>query len=159
MDFQMHVTPPSGQWNLTPGFEPSEDYDSLVMDCCGLLSQTDSRFHVNGFGQSDWPVDVAYDLSAVMEQLPEAVAALRKGENTEIDFYGQGIERLIEFSPQGTQVAVRCTSRLDWTPRPDVEFALRDDVERLLSGLAHSFKVALDRTSPEMAALEPFSSW
>lgn len=114
---------------------------------------------MSGFGQSIWPVDVSYDLSAVMEQLPDAVDMLRQGGHAEIDFYGQGIERLIEFSPQGTQIAVRCTSRLDRMPGPDVEFALRDDVDRLLGGLAHSFKVALVRTSPGMAALEPFSGW
>lgn len=159
MDFQMYVTPPSRQWNPTPEFNLSEEYDSLVMDCCGLLSQTDARFHVSGFGQSSWPVDVSYDLSTVMEQLPDAVDMLRKGGHAEIDFYGQGVERLIEFSPQEAQIAVRCTSRLDWTPGPDVEFAPRDDVDRLLTGLAQSFKVALDRTSPGMAALEPFSGW
>lgn len=44
MDFQMYVTPPSGQWNLTPAFDISEEYDSLVMDCCGLCRRLTPHF-------------------------------------------------------------------------------------------------------------------
>ncbi len=75
----MSLAPPTEQQSLEPDFDLETDYESLVMDTCALLARTDCRFHISGFGQSPWPVDIAYALSSVMEQLPAAVEALGEG--------------------------------------------------------------------------------
>ncbi|MYT26914.1 hypothetical protein GTW69_42750, partial [Streptomyces sp. SID7760] len=90
---RMSLTPPSAELPTDLlDVELSEDYESLAMDACQLLSDTDARFIVSGFGQEEWPVNISYDLSSVIEQLPAAIDALRSGSPAEIDLYGQGIE-------------------------------------------------------------------
>jgi len=42
---------------------------------------------------------VGTDLAIFLEQLPNVLRAVNAGAATEIDFYEQGIERKIEFSP------------------------------------------------------------
>jgi hypothetical protein len=153
---RLSIIPPAGQLHLVPEFDLSADYESLVMNSCELLSESGCRFHAEGFGQSHWPVDVSYDLSSVMEQLPSAIAALKCGERTTIDFYGQGVERSLTFVPAGDGVAIHCSSRTDWEPIPCREWASQRDVLALFADLANDFKSALSRTCPSVAQIRPF---
>ncbi|WP_208031546.1 hypothetical protein [Streptomyces cyanogenus] len=157
--FRMTVSPPTSGAPVTHDLDLAEDYESLVMDACELLAETDCRFHVSGFGQDAWPVDISYDLSSVIEQLPQARTALGRKERALIDFYGQGVERVISFHPVGEQVTMTCTTRTDWIPDPATETASLPDVEDMLAALAHDFRRALDRACPDIAAREPFAQW
>ena len=157
MQFQMAVSPPTSALPVTRDL--AEDYASLVMDACELLGETDCRFLVAGFGQDPWPVDVSYDLSSVIEQLPQARTALRRKELARIDVYGQGVERVVTFDPTGDQITMTCTTRTDWLPDPATERAPLTDVEDMLAALAHDFRRALDRACPAIAAREPFTRW
>jgi hypothetical protein len=53
-----------------------EDYDSLVMDSCDLLSHADCRFIVSGFGQVEWPVS---GIGADFTDVPWYLGALFPG--------------------------------------------------------------------------------
>ncbi|MFG2876016.1 hypothetical protein ACGFYU_13585 [Streptomyces sp. NPDC048337] len=156
----MSLTSPSAQ--LPPDLlevELSDDYESLTMDVCQLLSETDARFVVSGFGQQEWPVNISYDLSSVIEQLPEAIDSLQSGRAAEIDLYGQGIERRLTFVPAGDTTEIRCTSGTAWHPDPDVEVLSRTAALELLTGLAGDFGAALRRAAPELAMRTPFARW
>ncbi|MEN8650054.1 hypothetical protein ABCR94_05265 [Streptomyces sp. 21So2-11] len=155
----MNITPPLERIKSTPDIDPSSDYDSLVMDLCELLSTSDCQFAVGGFGQDCWPVDVSYDLSTVIEQLPDVIDSLRGGGDAEIDFYGQGVERRVSFLPLGDLIAIHCSSGTAWTPTPDSETATMEEVTLLLSGLAHDFKVALELAHPNLSGITPFAAW
>ncbi|MFG2371399.1 hypothetical protein ACGFY9_07970 [Streptomyces sp. NPDC048504] len=155
----MALLPPSRGTSSTPDFELDEDYESLAMDTCQLLAETDCRFHVAGFGQDPWPVDISYDLSAVVEQLPEALASVGDGKPAQIDFYGQGVERLVTFTPHEGQVVIACTTETDWTPEPSTETVSPEEAEAMLAALAHDFRRALDRACPDIAAVQPFAGW
>ncbi|AKJ08600.1 hypothetical protein ABB07_00605 [Streptomyces incarnatus] len=144
---------------MTHDLDLAADYESLVMDACELLGETDCCFHVAGFGQDPWPVDVSYDLSAVIEQLPQVRTSLRRMERAQIDFYGQGVERVVTFGPAGERITMTCTTQTDWIPAPAIETAPLSDVEGMLAGLAHDFRRALDRACPDIAAREPFAQW
>ncbi|MHB9861852.1 hypothetical protein [Streptomyces sp. YIM S03343] len=157
--FRMAVSPPTSDVPVTHDLELAEDYESLVMDACELLAETDCRFHVAGFGQDPWPVDVSYDLSSVIEQLPQACTALRRKERARIDLYGQGIERVIAFDPVAEQITMTCTTQTSWLPDPATETASLSDAEDMLAALAHGFRRALDRACPDIAAREPFARW
>ncbi|MFE9387728.1 hypothetical protein ACFYMO_31585 [Streptomyces sp. NPDC007025] len=159
MNFSMSITPPSKHFSLTPEFELSIDYDSLVMETCDLLSQTDCTFQISGFGQESWPVDISYDLSSVIEQLPDTLAALRANEEAIIDLYGQGIERELSFTPRGEHVTVHCSSRTQWQPNPTEEHVSHHEVQHLLTNLAREFKEALEIASPVLAETSPFTHW
>ncbi|MGW8777569.1 hypothetical protein ACWGNM_05800 [Streptomyces sp. NPDC055796] len=157
---RMSLTPPSAELPADLlDVELSEDYESLAMDACQLLSDTDARFVVSGFGQEEWPVNVSYDLSSVIEQLPAAIDALRSGRPAEIDLYGQGIERRLTFVPAGDATEIRCTSGTAWRPDPDREVLSRAGALELLTDLARDFGAALRRAAPEVALRTPFAKW
>lgn len=153
------LVPPTRDYRITPEIDRAADYESLVMDCCAVLADTDAEFKAAGFGQERWPVDIAYDLSTVVEQLPSAIGALRNGQAAEIDMYGQGVERLVHMNPHGGTVEMRCLSRTSWKPTPEIESADMSDLLAMLEGLAESFAESLVRASPRLIDLEPFASW
>ncbi|MFJ3173808.1 hypothetical protein ACIPJK_23915 [Streptomyces roseus] len=157
---RMSLTPPSAELPADLlDVELSEDYESLAMDACQLLSDTDARFIVSGFGQEEWPVNISYDLSSVIEQLPAAIDALRSGSPAEIDLYGQGIERRLTFVPAKETTEIRCASGTAWRPDPDREVLSRSEALELLTGLARDFGAALRRAAPGVAQRTPFATW
>ncbi|MGE6228444.1 hypothetical protein [Paenibacillus chitinolyticus] len=76
-------------------------------------------FKASGFGQKDWPVDCRTDLSTVMEQVPEILKKIELNQYDFIlDFYEQGMERQVAFSPDKDAIKLTCSSRTHWTPDP-----------------------------------------
>lgn len=147
-----HAEPPMTDGHL-------HDYEYLVMEACALLAETDCQFHVEGFGSSDWRLDVEYDLSAFMEQLPETLAGIRARHPVELDLYPQGVERTLSFDAGGEVVSIRCASRTNWRPCPGVEVVGRDELSRMLSRLASDFARSLRVMRSPIARLKPFSDW
>lgn len=139
--------------------EPVDDYESLVMDACSLLEETDCRFHVEGFGSPDWRLDVGYDLSAFIEQLPGLLVAIRMRMTTEIDLYPPGVERTLDFRPTGDYVEIHCVSRTNWTPNPSIEIMKHDKLEKMFFMLAFDFATSLKLINSSIANCEPFTSW
>lgn len=159
LNIHMYISPPSAPISGGAPPDASHDYESLVMDACQILSETDCQFRVSGFGQDDWPVDVSYDLSTVMEQLPEAMRSLQCDEPATIDFYGQGVERCLTFTPRDDLVVVECASSTQWQPNPSVEEAPLNDVLSLFGELRRQFKRSLEQACPILADVQPFKSW
>lgn len=155
MLFKVTIAPPSRQSDLGQDISPSSDYESLVMEACEVLGETDCQFSVSGFGEIAWPVSVSYDLSTLMEQIPEALTDLKNGHETEIDFYGQGVERTVSWTPRGAEMVLRCDSRTAWKPQPSEERHPREAGERILIKAYEDFTLALQTASPRMAALLP----
>lgn len=111
MHLRMTISLPAGRSYADVLPDSSHDYESLVMEACQALGEADCQFHVGGFGQDYWPVDIAYDLSSAIEQLPGAVQALQRDKQAVIDFYGQGIERCLTLTPSHAAITVQCSSR------------------------------------------------
>src|SRR5471032_2614651 len=84
-----------------------DDIRSILIDVCEALSNY-VQFNVSGFGQDNWPVDVATDLAVFLEQLPYFMIAISAGENFELQFYEQGIRS------EERRVGKECRSR--WSP-------------------------------------------
>jgi hypothetical protein len=162
MGFRCTLERPSSP-SLTSGApiapEVEDDFEGLVMAACGTLGDTDCRFHMQGFGSLEWPVDVAYDLSVFMEQLPDLIARIRMQSHADLDMYSQGIERTLEFTPKGDLVEIRCLSRSDWVPKPSIESMSRKELEEMLSRLAMDFATSLVAIGSPIAQVQPFSSW
>jgi len=129
------------------------DYITEVIYLCELLGTTDARFHVAGFGLASWPVDVSYDLSAVMEQLPEVIKALAEGEDTELDFYPPGIERTLKFRPSGDACRIRCESRMSWVPDPAEIEMKTGDLVAMLRELTRVFNEAVAIAAPDRSRI------
>jgi hypothetical protein len=72
-------TPPSPIGDVITG-EP-EDYSTSVMRACEDLSAgTTCRFVLGGFGKADWALDLGYDLSTFVEELPDLASAVRAAD-------------------------------------------------------------------------------
>jgi hypothetical protein len=157
--FTMELRCPPNMAEIETEIEPADDLVILAMDGCSLLAEAGCEFVVSGFGDDRWPVDVAYDLSVVMQQLPGVLAELRAGRATPLGFYGQGVERALDISPDGPIVMLVCRSDTDWSPQPtDLQMSLAEFNE-ILVRLASSFAGALDVASPHFASSEPLSAW
>lgn len=136
-------------------FDPEyDDARSVIASICEELDEAGTAtFVVSGFGDSAWPVDVATDLVTLIEQLPEALTFLeqRSGE-FRIDFYEQGIERLIFFECSGDITTLRCQSRTAWKPSPSEMRMRSSDLAAMLSAVYRQFmNVALATPMPDSA--------
>jgi hypothetical protein len=162
MAFEFDLSCPSEVVASVTASEPLEDlddYEYLVMQGCRILSEAGCRFHIAGFGSNGWGFDVAYDMSSLMEQLPELLAGLTSDGRGEVDFYSQGVERTVTFEQVADSYMVRCHSRTSWAPRPEVEYVEAAVMEGMLAQLASTFSTALEAASSEIAMVEPFRSW
>jgi hypothetical protein len=159
MTFEISLTRPLKFSGSSESQEIPEDFTSLVMDGCSLLEEAGCRFLVSGFGQNPWPVDVRYDLSTVVEQLADVLEGLRAGEETELDFFGQGIERTLDFTPGPDGVRIRCRSGTTWEPDPVIEYASSEDLRRMFVRLAVDFAEALVLVSPDLERVPPIPAW
>lgn len=140
--------------------ESGDDYETLVMEACGALSDAGgSRFHIGGFGNDDWPLDVGYDLSAFMEQFPLLMASVRERREVEVDLYSQGIERTLTFRPSEDLVVIHCESRTSWVPNPKCESVAQSDLVAMLSKLAKDFAQGLKVIKFNGSEAAPFDRW
>jgi hypothetical protein len=129
---------------------------------CRWLGKHDVvQFVVNGFGQQGWPVDVVVDLAVVVEQIPSVLAGLLRDREVDLDFYEQGIQRLVTFAPtDGGEVRVSCRGGVGgWSPAPD-EYVLKGrDVVSMLETFAQSFADIAIEACPGPASEKAFRAW
>lgn len=163
MTFSVSFNPaiPSGVVSTaSASLELGDEYETLVMEACRALSDAGgSRFHIGGFGSDEWPLDVAYDLSAFMEQLPSLLASVRERREAEVDLYSQGIEMTLIFRPSGDLVVIHCESRTDWIPSPERESIAQSELVAMLAKLAEDFAGGLKVINSELPELAPFAHW
>ena len=158
--FEMRLDPPTHPADeVDPIAVVAADYVTEVVNLCDVLGETDAQFRVSGFGLANWPVDVSYDLSAVMEQLPAVIRALIAGARTELDFYSQGIERTLEFQPSGEVCRIRCESRTSWIPDPAEIEMKTNDLIAMLQELARAFGESVAVAAPSLTNMSPFNAW
>lgn len=115
-----------------------DDVRSILTDVCDLAGQQ-SQFLVSGFGQHSWPVDAKTDLVVLLEQLPEALIAVSESAPFEIDFYEQGIERKVVFSPEGNRYTASCFSYGKFKPNPAIHHIDRDSLSQMLTSVRDEF--------------------
>lgn len=162
MTFEFSLTCPSEITTSILASEPLEDsdeYECLVMRACGILSEIGCKFHIAGFGSEDWGFDVSYDMSTLMEQVPELLEGLASDGRGEIDFYSQGVERTVTFERVGEAYALHCHSRTKWKPSPEVEYVDSVRMETMLTELISEFLSGLEAASSEISTLDPFRTW
>lgn len=143
-----------------PILDSGDDYETLVMQACSALSDAGgSRFHIGGFGNDEWPLDVGYDLSAFMEQFPSLLASVRERREVEVDLYSQGIERTLTFRPNEDVVMIHCESRTNWVPSPECESIAQSELVAMLLKLAEDFARGLKTIKFDLSEAAPFDRW
>lgn len=152
--------------HCAPGFtelesigEPGGDLVTVVMDGCALLAEAGCSFIAGGFGDDSWAVDVGYDLSIVLQQLPDVLGDMRASRPTRLAFSGQGVERVVDISPVGGELELECRSGTDWQPEPRQERVSPIEFESLLVRLASDFADAVSGVSPDLGRSSPLPAW
>ncbi|GAB3476042.1 hypothetical protein [Nocardiopsis coralliicola] len=163
--FQISLTPPSAppaEYEVEMEF--LDHYETTVMDICVRLRGTDVTFRVSGFGE-EWRTEEV-ELSTFVEELPEAMAALRAGEPAVSWFYEQGLQRKLFYYPEGDMVRIHCVpdehapgGEYAWEPNPDTEWVARADLDRMFHDVAVAFAQCARVVAPEALSYEPFSTW
>lgn len=152
---------PDGSKNLVYD-EALDDIRSLLSDACEILEESQAlAFHVEGFGQSDWPVDVSIDLLTIIEQLPALFSWLDSEDAGEfqLDFYEQGMERSLIFKRMNTDVQVTCISGTKWPPVPEDEGIGLPHLDYMFGELVRTFVRSVKRICPDVAGHEWFQAW
>lgn len=147
-----------------PALEFNAEHDdarTIISSICEELDELGiAIFEVSGFGDAAWPVDVATDLATLIEQLPEALAVLdqREGE-FRIDFYEQGVERLVFCKCSGDFTELRCQSRTDWEPNPSQVVMRSSDLAAMLSTVHRQFLNVVMLTPMLDEARKALATW
>lgn len=125
---------------LISDIEP-DDAIGIFMCICEVFELSKVvTFVVSGFGQNKWPVDCRTDLATIIEQVPEILEKIRNKEyNFQLDFYEQGIERMLVFEENNNLVKVTCISRTDWTPSPNSIFMEKVEISKIFESLYSDF--------------------
>jgi hypothetical protein len=139
--------------------EDASDYFSSVILACGLLQNAGYRFRLAGFGREDWNLDVGYDMSTVIEQLPSLLRGLRSTGSGEVDLYSQGLEATFSFERKEDLAFISCHSRIKRQIKLPMESIRFDLLEQMLVRLAMDFSNALYGIAPELVQNPPFCSW
>jgi hypothetical protein len=162
MAFRFSLSPPSLESSLVPLEElPNPDSEEfvLVMEACHLLSETDAKFHLSGFGCEEWHASVSYEMSAFLEEFSEAMHSLLAKEEFQIDLYPQGTECLLSFTPVLPDVRVECASRTSWEPNPSTETVKYEALVYMMKALARDFVDALRAVDPRFLEFDLFRKW
>lgn len=137
-----------------------DDYFSMIVKSCSLLAEVErSEFSLSGFGRVRWNVDVAYDMSAFLEAVPDLVQDVERQRFAEVDLYSQGVECQLGFRPVRADVEVRCSSSTAWTPVPEVEIISRSDLLQMIRRLQQDFVQGLAMIDPALVGMPPFDDW
>ena len=141
-------------------YDPAlDDIRSVLDDICGAVAP-DAEFTVSGFGQEQWPVDVATDLSILLEQLPRIIQAVRSRADAELDFYEQGIERkMVLKAAADNSNELACMSFTRWQPNPKKERVDGDALLASLEDVQLEFLRYLHRAAPSLANRDLVLDW
>jgi hypothetical protein len=138
---------------------PDSEECVLIMEACRRLSETDARFHFSGFGREEWYMTVGYEMSAFLEEFPEAMRSLLAEGAFEIDLYPQGAECLLSFAPVLPDVRIECTSRTSWEPNPSTEVMKYEALVDMMKVLAGDFVEAIRLVDARFLEFDLFRKW
>jgi len=140
--------------------EESDNIESLIMDICEFLSDTQMiGFRVSGCGESAWTVDAGTDLATVIPQIPDVLSALHRSENTSIQFYEQGIRRELFFSCNNNRAEVICKYLDEDKTMPIKEIAGLSEIITMLTEFLVFFIRLSKIACPAIADHRIFRDW
>jgi hypothetical protein len=157
MEFKLRIKPGTDFSEVRTEYDPKLDNMMSIFDsvCDALHESKTAKFTVSGFGLDKWPVSVRTDLSILLEQLAEAIAAVKAHAPFVIDFYEQGIQRKIAFEPLGAGYVAqctRCTSQTNWMVESTTERVTTAVLLRMFCKIRDDFMSCLRSEAPAVAA-------
>jgi hypothetical protein len=135
-----------------------DDIRSLLGSICESMAEDPGIKFVVTFKDELWPTDVETDLLTLLEQLPE----VRKRLETpfDLDFYEQGLERTLHFTPLGDNLLVRCdSSHPTWKAPKHPAQILRADFRASISEVVVRFSDVAATIRPALVKHRWFIAW
>ena len=136
-----------------------QDYDCILLDICNMLYEAKQViFKIEGFGEKWNIVDCKADLPCILEQMDTILEGILKKGDFEIDFYEQGLERLLKFSFKRETVCITCTSYVNMPPISVIEMEY-ESVKHLFWKLYDDFLMCIERLLPRVMKNTLFNEW
>ena len=159
LTFDFRTKPSIRSLSFCRTYDPALDSEiSILSDVCDLID-SHAEFHVSGFGDLNWPVDVAQDYCIFVEQLPPVLASLRASKPVNLDFYEQSVQRYIELIPDDHFIVATCTPLTSWVPSPrTVHLSKLEFIGTLEDHLA-TFLGVLRTVAPKLASHDLITDW
>lgn len=141
--------------------EDLHDIDSLLIYLCEVIENLNFvEFIVCGFGQDKWPLDISVDLSSVLVQLSDIALAIGEKDNFfELDFFGQGIQRRINFERKEQFFTVNCLSGTNWIPNPGNIILSEQNIVLQVLNLTEDFTRYACSIFPSLSKYKLFKDW
>ena len=164
MTFEMRLDVPSGlsQIMMDPvEYDPELDnLGSILRDICDVLETAGVCFTVRVCSDDDWPVTVTTDLVVVLEQIGDVLASLARNQECTLDFYEQGVERIVTFTPRNEDMLIQCNDMITKPSSTTKRLTTpRDPVLRELLSLVDDFLRASSICSPHLTKHPWFVEW
>jgi hypothetical protein len=147
-------------------YDPEFDnIESIIWDICKFLAEDVGEwghFIVSSLGQGCWPVRLTNDLIVVLEQLPDVLQAIAAGEKIQLDFYEQGTEMSIIFTPTGEQYTASCVNMQNYRPSSfveSVESVDRKEILRMLEAVRDEFVRVVGVVAPTLLEHPWMQAW
>ncbi len=133
----------------------------MLLTACEFLELSEGlQFQVDGFGDSNWPVDVKTDLASVLEQTPIIIKKLQDDSGEFIlDFFGQGIERSVHFVWESELVELKCLSRTAWLPNPMYDVMTLNEARIMFHELHDDFCKAIQNILPIVLEVQYYAEF
>ncbi|WP_437710858.1 hypothetical protein WMF45_37975 [Sorangium sp. So ce448] len=162
--FEVRLTVPSvlprseiGQLEYDPELD---DLGSVLRDICEALEAAGVGFHVRVCSDEYWPVTVRTDLLVVIEQLGDALGLLAQGQVGKLEFYEQGVERVVLLTPCGGEFLIQCNDLIvKPTSHTDTVSVSCELVLKELVGLADDFLRVSKICCGQLASHHWFVEW
>lgn len=121
-----------------------DDYcskEEILADICEIFDLSKKiKFSVVGFDLDKWSVDCMYDLLCVVEVLPNIINGFYQNNyEFNLDFYEQGLERILIFKQSKELIKIECESRTKWIPSPQTEYITKIDLVKMILELYTKF--------------------
>lgn len=160
IDFRLVREPSGNEIGCLDSEDELNDLESVLQIICRKLEGR-TKFVVNAFDVTDWPVDVRADFSVFLEQAPKMLEFLISDTKRSfvLDFYEQGIERELTFTYEGDTVVITCKSRIAWRPNREKILLSRRKLGRLLIDVFANFEDVVNKFCPDAAQNVMFRDW
>jgi hypothetical protein len=141
--------------NDDPAYDPqTDDVRSILRDLCSALAEDARVSFVVEVAGDRWPVDVRTDLLTVLDQAPGI-----HGTSFDIDFYEQGLERLLHFELTNGDFAVSCESHDPAWRAPDAIKVPREAITFMVTCLVNRFVAMATAARPNIVRHPWFHEW
>ncbi len=145
--------------NKSIDLDDEYDYDCILLDICNMLHDTGVvEFFMSGFGDDNWGTDCKADLPCVLERMLDILPAIQTKADFQIDFYEQGIERMLNFYHKEGMFIIECKSYVNAVPIPIIKMHY-NDVRNIFIKLYKDFISCVKILVPKAMENELFIEW